>query len=136
MELTACEQNLLARAGACNTLVKSHLGKVSNQLTANVFTVQQFLYVGLAGLGPEQRAALRDRQDPHQKQLWKNIIIITTTFTSTTTYRFGGIWAALRAAAQRACQTAPPLHPNGRVLITGTVRALDGGPGQRAGHGG
>lgn len=43
--------------------VKSHLGEVTNQLATSIFTVQQFLYVSLAGLGPEQRAALRYHQE-------------------------------------------------------------------------
>lgn len=61
-------------------------------------------------------------------------IIITSS--SSFTHRFWGVGALLQAAVQRACQTAPPLHPDGRVLVPGTVGPFGAGPGHRAWHGG
>lgn len=63
-------------------------------------------------------------------------IIIIITSSSSFTHRFWGVGALLQAAVQRACQTAPPLHPDGRVLVPGTVGPLGAGPGHRAWHGG
>lgn len=51
-------------------------------------------------------------------------------------HHVGGLWVLLQVGDLCSRQAATPLHPDGRVFISGAVGTLHRGTGHGAGHGG